>query len=111
VGIYDVLPAEIAVIAWNGPGAPTHPRFPRSRGLNGAAADTGAPIVVQDVSKDPRYLATLGTTRSEAIFPVKHAAGEVLGTLDVESDRANAFTEAECARLEECAEALAPLWT
>jgi L-methionine (R)-S-oxide reductase len=111
VGIYDVLPGEIAVIAWSGPAAPTHPRFPRSRGLNGAAVAAGEPVVVQDVSTDPRYLTTLGTTRSEAVFPVTGAAGEVMGTLDIESEHANAFTTADRAGLEECAAALAPLWT
>ena len=46
VGLYDVEPAEIAVIAWAGPGAPTYPRFPRTQGLNGAAVAKGTSIVV-----------------------------------------------------------------
>src|SRR5918911_1017921 len=103
VGIYDVLPEEIAVIAWSGPGAPAHPRFPRTAGLNGAAVGTGEPVIVQDVSADPRYLTTLSGTRAEAVIPVKSAAGEVVGTIDVESDRPNAFTDADRTLLEACA--------
>jgi L-methionine (R)-S-oxide reductase len=111
VGIYEVLPEEIAVIAWSGPGAPAHPRFPRTAGLNGAAVGTGEPVIVQDVASDPRYLTTLSGTRAEAVIPVKSAAGEVVGTIDVESERADAFTDADRTLLEACAAALAPLWT
>jgi GAF domain-containing protein len=100
VGIYTVLEREIAVVAWSGPGAPTHPRFPRERGLNGAAVRTGEPIVVQDVAADPRYLPTLGGTRAEAIVPVRSpSSGAVVGTIDVESDRVGAFTDADRALL------------
>ena len=38
VGLYDVSTTEIAVIAWTGPEPPTYPRFPITKGLNGAAA-------------------------------------------------------------------------
>jgi hypothetical protein len=50
-GLYDVGGSEISVIAWDGPGAPTHPRFPITSGLNGAAVASGAAVIVQDVSK------------------------------------------------------------
>lgn len=33
VGVYDVTANEIAAVGWNGPAAPTYPRFPRSQGL------------------------------------------------------------------------------
>src|SRR5262245_50438710 len=68
VGLYDVTPSRIRALAWTGLNAPTHPTFPREQGLNGAAVRTGAPVVVQDVRKDPRYLTTLGVTMAEAIF-------------------------------------------
>jgi L-methionine (R)-S-oxide reductase len=111
VGIYDVLPDEITVIAWSGPGAPAYPRFPRTAGLNGAAVRAGEAVIVQDVSTDPRYLTTLGSTRAEAVFPVRSAAGDVVGTLDVESERVGAFTGADRTLLEVCVATLAPLWT
>lgn len=111
VGIYDVTPAEITVIAWSGPGPPEFPRFPAGQGLCGAAVASRSTVVIPDVSKDSRYLTTLGSTRSEIVVPVldsDHAA--VRGLIDVESERVNAFGAGEARRLEECAAALRPLW-
>jgi putative methionine-R-sulfoxide reductase with GAF domain len=66
---------------------------------------------VQDVSTDPRYLTTFGSTGAEAIFPVvSPSTGKVIGTIDAESDRTNAFTPDDAAFLSECARALSPLW-
>jgi GAF domain-containing protein len=109
VGIYDVTASEIAVVGWDGPGPPTHPRFARSEGLCGAAAAAGEAIVVADVSNDPRYLTTHATTRSEIVVPVV-AGGVVVGLIDVESERANAFGEADKQLLERCAAVIVPLW-
>ena len=111
LGIYAVGPTEISLIGWSGPAPPAHPRFPRNRGLCGAAVATGSPIVVNDVTGDPRYLETLGSTRSEMVVPVKRATGEVVGLIDVESDRRDAFSPADVAFLEEhAALAAAQLW-
>jgi GAF domain-containing protein len=111
VGLYDVGDSEIAVIAWSGPTAPSHPRFPITQGLNGAAVRSGEPVIVGDVARDARYLTTHSTTRSEMIVPVKDAAsGAVVGTIDVESERVNAFGERDRSFIEQCAAALAPLW-
>jgi L-methionine (R)-S-oxide reductase len=100
VGIYEVGPEEISVVGWSGPEAPAHPCFPKERGLCGAAAAKGALILVPDVSKDSRYLTTLGTTRSEIVVPVKRATGEVVGLIDVESEHVDAFTPIDVRLLE-----------
>lgn len=111
VGIYDVTPSEIAAIAWTGSTAPAFPRFPRSQGLSGAAVASGEPVVVQDVAADPRYLTAFGSTRAEAIFPVRAPGGAVIvGTLDVESDQPHAFTAEDVSFLEACASILMVLW-
>ena len=110
VGLYDVTLSHITAIAWTGTTAPAFPTFPRAQGINGAAVAAGAPVVVQDVRGDPRYLTTFGATRAEAIFPIRGSAGAIVGTLDVESERVNAFTAEDEAFLGECAVALAPLW-
>ena len=109
-GLYDVLPSEIAVIAWFGPQAPTHPRFPITRGLNGACVSSRKPVIVQDVAGDPRYLTTIDGTRGEMIQPVLDESGAVLGTIDVESDRVDAFTSRDEELLSACAKSLAWLW-
>ena len=64
----------------------------------------------QDVANDPRYLTAFATTGSEAIFPVLSDAGEVIGTIDVESDRRNAFAPEDEQFLQACAIALRRLW-
>lgn len=110
VGLYDVTPSHIAAIAWTGPTAPAHPMFARSEGLNGAAVAAATSIVVQDVRKDPRYLTTFGATLAEAIFPVRASEGGIVGTIDIESDHANAFTPEDEVFLWLCADALSPLW-
>jgi L-methionine (R)-S-oxide reductase len=111
LGVYAVGATEISLIGWSGPAPPAHPRFPRDRGLCGAAAASGAPVVVNDVTSDPRYLETLGTTLSEMVVPVKRASGEVVGLIDVESDRRDAFSPIDVALLEEHAALLAAqLW-
>jgi L-methionine (R)-S-oxide reductase len=110
VGLYDVTSTEIRAIGWSGDAAPTFPTFPRDRGLNGAAVAAGAPVVANDVARDPRYLTTFATTGSELIVPVLDDAGTVVGTVDVESDSAGAFGPAEQALVERCARALRPLW-
>jgi L-methionine (R)-S-oxide reductase len=109
VGLYDVTPNHITAIAWTGGLAPAFPSFPRCQGLNGAAVASGRALMVQDVSQDPRWLTTFGTSRAEAIFPVS-VRGAVVGTIDVESDRIGAFTKADEEFLAGAAEILRPLW-
>lgn len=109
-GLYDVSATEITVIAWDGPQAPAFPRFPVTKGLNGAAVAKKGPVIVQDVSSDPRYLTTIGGTRGEMIYPVMGSDGTILGTIDVESDRINAFSARDEELLAACARGLLWLW-
>ena len=111
VGIYEVSGEEIVVIGWSGPGGPAHPRFPVTQGLSGAAVASRETVVADDVSKDPRYLTAFGSTRSEIIVPVVDRPGrKVVGTIDVESEQVDAFSEEDRAALERCAGAVAELW-
>jgi len=111
VGIYDVDAENVSIIAWSGPGAPEHLTFPTDRGLTGAAIREKRTVIAGDVRNDPRYLTTFGSTLSEIIVPV-FAPGEqrVIGTVDVESDQANAFGARDQQVIEQCAQAALPLW-
>jgi L-methionine (R)-S-oxide reductase len=109
VGVYDVTADEVAIAGWSGPGPPAHPRFPLTNGLTGAAIASRSTVVVDDVTADPRYLEAFGDTRAELIVPVL-VDGEVIGTLDVESERPNAFGPADRAAVEACAFAARSLW-
>ena len=81
-----------------------HTRIPLNQGICGAAASSGQTVVVDDVSKDPRYLACSLETKSEIVVPV-FVRGTVVGELDVDSHFAGAFTPEHqdlvqyCARL------------
>ncbi len=111
VGVYDVGAELVSIIAWSGSGAPEYPSFPASKGLTGAAIQQKKAVIVGDVSTDPRYLTASGSTLSEIIVPVLSPGGErVIGTVDVESDQANAFSARDQQMIEQCAEAALPLW-
>lgn len=61
--------------------------------LNTEAARMGVPVVVGDVTREPRYRAstTLTDTRAELVIPLK-VGDELIGTLDVHSTAHHAFT-------------------
>lgn len=67
-------------------------RAAASEGLVGAAATLREPVLVPDVTKDPRYLMVNPETRSELAIPMIHK-GRVIGVLDLESPQLNYFTE------------------
>jgi putative methionine-R-sulfoxide reductase with GAF domain len=111
VGVYDVDAETVSIIGWTGHAAPEHPTIPASKGLAGAAIEQKKAVNVGDVTKDPRYLATFGDTLSEIIIPVLDPSGErVIGIVDVESERRNAFGPADQRMIEQCAQAALPLW-
>ena len=113
VGLYDVDHAEGLVknIAWSGEGAPEYPIFPLTKGLTSSAISFRRTINVGDVASDPRYLTALGSTRSEIIVPVFDASGKsVIGTIDVESEKENAFDAATQSLLELAAGTLRAYW-
>ena len=67
-------------------------RVAASEGIVGAAATLKEPVIVPDVTKDPRYLMVNPETKSELAIPMMHK-GRVIGVLDLESPQLNAFTE------------------
>ena len=67
-------------------------RVAASEGIVGAAATLKEPVIVPDVTADPRYLMVNPETRSELAIPMMHK-GRVIGVLDLESPQPNAFTE------------------
>ena len=108
VGVYDAGEREIALVAWSGPGPPAHPRFSSDAGLCGEAVRGRRTVLVGDVRNDPNYLPTLEGTRSEIVVPILDlVSGRARGTLDVESDRLDAFGDADREFLEHCAAEIA----
>jgi ligand-binding sensor domain-containing protein/signal transduction histidine kinase len=72
-------------------------------GLSGWVAASGEPLVVPDVNNDPRYVwLARSQTRSELVAPIM-VKGEVIGVLDAQSDRLNAFDDTDLAVLQSLA--------
>lgn len=105
VGFYllepGAQPPMLVLGAFEGAMTP-HTRIPLHQGICGAAASSGQTVVVDDVSKDPRYLACSLETKSEIVVPV-FAHGEVVGELDIDSHFAAAFTPEHQALVQHCA--------
>src|ERR1700734_2850797 len=67
-----------------------HTRIPLHQGICGAAASSGKTIVVDDVTKDSRYLACSLETKSEIVVPI-FVNKKVVGELDIDSHFLAAF--------------------
>ena len=94
---------EFVILSETGNEPPAYARFPITQGLCGAALELGKPVVVGDVRKDPRYLPAFHTTRSEIIVPMINEHKQILGMLDAESDKVNAFGDEDRKFLERAA--------
>jgi sigma-B regulation protein RsbU (phosphoserine phosphatase) len=66
-------------------------RVAASEGIVGAAAELKEPVLVPDVTADPRYIMANPETRSELAIPMLHK-GKVIGVLDLESPQLRYFT-------------------
>jgi GAF domain-containing protein len=77
-------------------------RISLNRGLCGAAASAGRMVVVNDVSKDPRYLVGTDATKSEIVVPIA-PRGAVVAVLDINSFFKDTWTKEETAFVEQCA--------
>jgi L-methionine (R)-S-oxide reductase len=93
VAVYKIVKDEFVILADTGNEPPAYPRFPITQGLCGAALESGKPVIVGDVHHDPRYLPAFHTTRSEIIVPMTNEHHRILGMLDAESEKLNAFGE------------------
>ena len=72
----------------------THLRVPIGQGIIGTAAREKRPVVVDDVSKDSRYINVVAGTQSELAVPLI-SKGRVLGVLDIESPEIGYFRDAQ----------------
>jgi GAF domain-containing protein len=108
VGIYQLFGNELVLGPFAGKPSP-HTRIPVGRGICGAAAAEKATIIVNDVSADTRYLACSPETQSEIVVPIMRGS-EVLGEIDIDCDRCEAFGEDDKWLLESVASILAEKW-
>jgi L-methionine (R)-S-oxide reductase len=105
VGFYMLEPGAqppmLVLGAFEGAMTP-HTRIPLNQGICGAAASSGQTVVIDDVSKDPRYLACSLETKSEIVVPV-FVHDKVVGELDIDSHFQAAFTPDHQDLVQHCA--------
>lgn len=111
VGIFQIKGTEAHALAWTGAEAPAFMQFSLTRGITRDVVKTKQTAVVNDVLKDSRYLVGFAGTRAEAISPVIDPSGEVVGTIEADATKVNAFTDADVQFLDQCAARLLPLFT
>jgi phosphinothricin acetyltransferase len=107
VGLYDVdhTSEEVRNVVFSGPAAPAHPRFPIHQGLSAIAISERRTVNIGNVTAQPQYLTAFGTTQSEIIVPIfDDQRNNVVGTIDVESEKLQAFSDRDQVFLEDCAE-------
>ena len=68
-------------------------------GITGTAALSRKPILVGDVRNDPRYLNAMDAVRTELAVPML-ARGKLVGVIDIESTRVNAYSHYEQSTLQ-----------
>ena len=104
VGFYLLDPADSSVLLvgpFVGSFTP-NARIPINTGLCGAAAISGQIVVVDDVSKDPRYLSGSQLVKSEIVVPI-FVKKKLAAELDIESYFVSTFTKSEQDFVEACA--------
>lgn len=93
VGFYLVEDGELVLGPFQGPIACTRIRY--GRGVCGTAWKEGKTLVVPDVDKFPGHIACSSASRSEIVVPIYNKEKEVVGVLDIDSDRLAEFDETD----------------
>lgn len=73
----------------------------RGEGITGWVAESGEPLLANDVTKEPHYrpVDLLEGTKSELSVPLV-AEGKILGVLDVQSDKLDSFTQTDLSTMQ-----------
>lgn len=70
------------------------PMLTLGKGIVGRVIRTGQSVVVPDVTKDPHYIVGRPESRSEVAVPIM-IRGKVIGALNLESDRVDAYGDSD----------------
>ncbi len=89
VGFYLVEGNELILGPFQGPLACT--RIPKGKGVCGASWEQNLTLVVPDVEAFPGHIACSSASKSEIVVPIRNTEGNIIGVLDVDSDKLNDF--------------------
>ena len=98
VGFYLVKNNELVLGPFQGPVACT--RIGNGKGVCGTAWRDRKSLLVPDVEKFPGHIACSSSSVSEIVVPVLDSNGQVIGVLDVDSERFDVLDETDIVYLE-----------
>ncbi|CAG5076781.1 GAF domain-containing protein [Parvicella tangerina] len=101
VGVYLVKDEELVLGPFQGPLACT--RIKKGKGVCGVAWEKNQTQLVPNVDEFPGHIACSSASKSEVVVPIQDTKGNVIGVLDVDSDRLDDFDEADVEGLERIA--------
>lgn len=97
-GFYLVKDNELVLGPFQGPIACT--RIRKGKGVCGTSWEQGKTLIVDDVEQFPGHIACSSLSKSEIVVPLWHQ-GQVVGVLDVDSEKLAHFDETDRRYLEE----------
>ena len=100
-GFYRVIDNQLVLGPFQGPVACTRIGF--GKGVCGTAWKEKRSIVVEDVEQFPGHIACSSESRSEIVVPL-YKSDEVIGVLDIDSERLATFNATDQLWLEQIAE-------
>lgn len=102
IGFYLVNDSDTLVLGpFQGPVACY--RIKKGKGVCGTAWMKGETIVVPDVEQFPGHIACSSLSKSEIVVPMRNCKNEIIGVLDIDSDKLDTFGEEEKVTMEEVA--------
>lgn len=102
VGFYWVKEEELVLAPFQGPIACTRIEF--GKGVCGTAWKERKTQLVPDVEQFPGHIACSSATKSEIVVPIFNQNDEVVGVLDVDSEKFDTLDETDVIYLEKIAE-------
>jgi putative methionine-R-sulfoxide reductase with GAF domain len=96
VGVYKIKRHEFVIEAATNKMKPACPQFPVTQGLSARATEERKTVMVPDVRKEPCFLPNFWSTKSEIVVPIiDDEHDRVVGVINVESAKANAFGKSD----------------
>ena len=106
VGFYRVVGEQLVLGPFQGSLACT--RIGYGKGVCGTAWKEAESQLVPDVDLFPGHIACSSASKSEVVIPIFAPAGRVTAVLDIDSDKADDFSETDVRYLEELVRKIAP---